>query len=237
MPIRLKAASAVALSFFALAAFVASDASVAGEYAALSATHMSANAVSNTVSAALSSTASVLSPTSAPPSGAYEVLAPSAEATQPLPSTDTQTILPPALSDNPASLAALVSSAGGSMNMDEETRCLASAVFFEARSESLSGQLAVAHVVINRARSGRFARSLCGVVKQRGQFSFVRGGVIPAISASSRDWREAAAIAQIALANSWENPVQGALFFHARRVSPGWKLKRVAAIDNHIFYR
>lgn len=123
------------------------------------------------------------------------------------------------------------------MNMDEETRCLASAVFFEARSESLSGQLAVAHVVINRARSGRFARSLCGVVKQRGQFSFVRGGVIPAISASSRDWREAAAIAQIALANSWENPVQGALFFHARRVSPGWKLKRVAAIDNHIFYR
>jgi spore germination cell wall hydrolase CwlJ-like protein len=45
------------------------------------------------------------------------------------------------------------------------------------------------------------------------------------------------AISQIALDNSWKSPVEGALFFHARYVSPGWRLKRVGTIDNHVFYR
>lgn len=139
--------------------------------------------------------------------------------------------------DAPDSLSALVARTDVPADMDEQLRCLAGAVYFESKGESLSGQLAVAHVVINRARSGRFASSLCGVVHQPGQFSFVRGGSMPSIPTASRGWREAAAIAQIALADAWENPVQGALFFHARHVAPGWKLRRVAAIDNHIFYR
>lgn len=134
-------------------------------------------------------------------------------------------------------LAALVSSRSSDADLDDEARCLAGAVYFESKGESLSGQLAVARVVINRARSGRFASSLCGVVYQPGQFSFVRGRSIPAINTTSRDWHKAVAITQIALDNSWSNPAEGALFFHARRVSPGWRLTRVAAIDNHIFYR
>src|SRR3546814_13674283 len=80
--------------------------------------------------------------------------------------------------------------------IDPELRCLAGAVYFESRGESLAGQLAVARVIINRAESGRFPTSYCGVVLQRSQFSFVRGGQMPKIRESSRPWAHAVAIAQ-----------------------------------------
>ena len=78
------------------------------------------------------------------------------------------------------SLAQLVAATPKPAKLDPELRCLAGAVYFESRGESLPGQLAVAHVVINRANSGRFPKSLCGVVHQKSQFSFVRGGRMPA---------------------------------------------------------
>ena len=135
-----------------------------------------------------------------------------------------------------ASLAALVAATPKPATIDPELRCLAGAVYFESRGESLPGQLAVAHVVINRAQSGRFPTSLCGVVYQKRQFSFVRGGRMPAIREGAQ-WDNAVAIAQIALNGSWKNHAPGALFFHARYVSPGWRKTRIAQIDNHIFYR
>jgi len=92
-------------------------------------------------------------------------------------------------------------------------------------------------VVINRARSGRFPGSYCGVVYQRSQFSFVRGNAMPPINRASRDWKEAVAIARIADEGAYNSSVEGALFFHAARVSPGWRLTRIARVDNHIFYR
>lgn len=122
-------------------------------------------------------------------------------------------------------------------DLDSEARCLATAVFYEARAESLAGKLAVARVVINRARSGRFPSSLCGVVAQRGQFSFVRGGQIPAAPEKGRQWVQSAAIAKIALNDGWESKAEGALFFHARHVSPGWGRPLLARVDNHLFYR
>ena len=134
------------------------------------------------------------------------------------------------------SLAALVAATPRPAELDPELRCLAGAVYFESRGESLPGQLAVAHVVINRAQSGRFPKSLCGVVHQRSQFSFVRGGKMPAIREGAQ-WNNAIAIAQIARDGSWKNHAPGALFFHARYVSPGWRKTRIAQIDNHIFYR
>lgn len=136
-----------------------------------------------------------------------------------------------------ASLASLVNAQGDAEALDSEMRCLAGAVYFESKGESLEGQLAVARVIINRAKSGRFADSFCGVVHQRGQFSFVRDGDMPSIPEASRNWRVAVAIAQIALADGWDSRAEGALFFHARRVSPGWGRPRLASIDNHIFYR
>jgi spore germination cell wall hydrolase CwlJ-like protein len=134
------------------------------------------------------------------------------------------------------SLAELVAATPRPATLDPELRCLAGAVYFESRGESLVGQLAVAHVVINRAQSGRFPKSLCGVVHQKSQFSFVRGGRMPAVREGAQ-WSNAIAIAQIARDGSWKNHAPGALFFHARYVSPNWRKTRIAQIDNHIFYR
>ena len=136
-----------------------------------------------------------------------------------------------------SSLAELVRVQGAPGSLSAEEQCLAGAVYFESKGESLAGQLAVAHVVIARSKSGRFASTLCGVVYQKSQFSFVRGNSMPPINSGSVHWRNAAAISKIALENSWKSPVEGALFFHARRVSPGWRLTRLGAVDNHIFYR
>jgi N-acetylmuramoyl-L-alanine amidase len=120
---------------------------------------------------------------------------------------------------------------------DRDENCLASAIFYEARSEPFEGQLAVAQVILNRVKSGRFASSICGVVLQPGQFSFVRGGAIPSVAKNSRDWREAVAIARIAQARLHSSSAANALFFHATHVNPKWRLSRVASIGNHIFYR
>jgi spore germination cell wall hydrolase CwlJ-like protein len=120
---------------------------------------------------------------------------------------------------------------------DEQAECLASAVYWESKGEPLAGQLAVAEVIINRAASGRFAPTLCGVITQRSQFSFVRGGRIPAPPRTAAAWRTAVAIAHIALDDTADSPVSTALFFHANYVSPGWRLRRLASVGNHIFYR
>ena len=136
-----------------------------------------------------------------------------------------------------ATLASLVAAQPASRELSRELDCLAGAIYFESKGESLPGQLAVGRVIIARSKSGRFPDSYCGVVFQRSQFSFVRGHAMPGIDRRSRGWQNAAAIAQIAHAGSWRSPAEGALFFHAASVSPGWHLARVARIDNHIFYR
>jgi len=135
------------------------------------------------------------------------------------------------------SLAELVRDYARAETPDGETDCLARAVYWESKGEPLAGQLTVAEVIINRSRSGRFASTICGVVRQRGQFSFVRGGHIPAAPQSSRDWRTAVAIAQIARLDLAQGSAPRALFFHARHARPGWRLTRVATVGNHIFYR
>jgi spore germination cell wall hydrolase CwlJ-like protein len=140
--------------------------------------------------------------------------------------------------DNGAgSLKELVSQQSVDGELDEQMQCLAGTVYFESKGESLAGQLAVARVVMARAASPRFPNSLCGVVYQRKQFSFIRNGKMPRIDKGHRHWRNAVAISKIAVNDGWNSPVEGALFFHARYVSPGWRLKRMATIDNHIFYR
>lgn len=136
-----------------------------------------------------------------------------------------------------ASLAELVRRHAATETPDRESECLAAATYFESKGEPLAGQLAVANVVINRSESRRFARTICGVVHQPGQFSFVRGGRMPAIARTSTHWRNAVAIARIAREELWQPEVETALFFHAKRVSPGWRMERVGAVGNHVFYR
>lgn len=136
-----------------------------------------------------------------------------------------------------SSLSAMVAAQPQPGELPRELHCLAGAIYFEAKSESLAGQLAVGRVIVARSKSGRFPNSYCGVVYQPSQFSFVRGSSMPSIPRSSKQWKNAVAVAQIAHSNTWRSPVEGALFFHAAYVSPGWRLTRVGRIDNHVFYR
>ena len=101
------------------------------------------------------------------------------------------------------------------------------------------GQLAVAQVIVNRSESGLFPRDYCGVVYQKSQFSFVRGGKMPGIKRGSAAWTRAKAIARIAHEGLWDSKAGDALFFHARYVKPSWSRTKIAraTIDSHIFYR
>lgn len=147
--------------------------------------------------------------------------------------------VPSAVAPAPSrSLIELVDAQTESDAPNAEQECIAAAVYFEARGEPIEGQLAVAQVVMNRAASNKYPASICGVVKQRAQFSFVRGHRIPRIPRATKAWRKAVAIAHVA----WEHLVQqigsDVLWYHADHVSPGWgsRLTRVSQIGSHIFY-
>lgn len=220
MSFRLRAAIIVAFALSASAAVTAADMSIAGE---------SIRSVES-----LSGDAALKSAPKADAMSAV-IFARPREIVQPL--TSASIAETPHSDEQANSLVALVEAQGAPEAVDGDMKCLAGAVYFESKGESLEGQLAVARVIINRARSGRFADSLCGVVYQPHQFSFVRGAGMPPIRMQSQSWRHAVAIAQIAMDDSWDSRAEGALFFHARRVSPGWGKARLAMIDNHIFYR
>ena len=159
--------------------------------------------------------------------------APLTDELAPLPETKVETPARPS-----GDLASLVAQFRGSNPGSRELECLAVGIYFESKSEPLAGQLAVGEVIANRANSkGRFPSSYCGVLFQRSQFSFIRGRALPSVPRSSRQWQTAVAIAKIVDQDLKDSAADDALFFHAKRVSPRWKLKRVASIGNHIFYR
>ncbi|QSB45094.1 cell wall hydrolase [Tsuneonella flava] len=144
-----------------------------------------------------------------------------------------------ALLSNVGSLRQLVATVPSGEKLSRQMKCLAGAIYFESRGEPLAGQLAVAKVIINRAESSAFPSDYCGVVYQRSQFSFVRGGRMPHIRTASAAWKRAKAIARIAHEDLWESKADDALYFHARRVNPRWSRNRVAAatISSHVFYK
>jgi N-acetylmuramoyl-L-alanine amidase len=135
-------------------------------------------------------------------------------------------------------LASMVAQLRSSEPGNREMECLAVGIYFESKGEPLTGQLAVGQVIANRAESkGRFPSSYCGVLFQRSQFSFIRGKSLPRVPRASRHWQTAVAVAKIVDQDLKDSSVGNALFFHAKHVSPRWRLKRVASIGNHIFYR
>ncbi|MET0307105.1 MAG: cell wall hydrolase [Sphingomonas sp.] len=138
-----------------------------------------------------------------------------------------------------ASLSAAVASQeadADAAEADRELTCLATGIYYEAKSEPLAGQLAVADVILNRTTSGRFPKSVCSVITQPGQFSFVRGGKLPTPPANAQ-FRKALAIAQVAKKDLWDSPAGDALYFHARYSKASFGRARVATVGNHVFYR
>jgi spore germination cell wall hydrolase CwlJ-like protein len=125
---------------------------------------------------------------------------------------------------------------------DAEWQCLTEAIYFEARGESLRGQVGVAEVILNRVDSGLYPRSVCGVVRQRGsggcQFSYVCDGRTDRMrEAAPADL--AGRIARAMLDGAPRLLTDGATSFHARSVRPSWSRRYVqtAAIGAHVFYR
>lgn len=137
-----------------------------------------------------------------------------------------------------APLSTMVDAYAGSAVADTEQECLAGAVYFEARSEPIEGQLAVADVVINRTRSGRSPTTICEVVTQKAQFSFIRNGRFPKADRNSEAWHKAVAISRIARDKLASQVPSNVLWYHATYVSPSWgrRLTKVNQIGLHIFY-
>jgi hypothetical protein len=152
--------------------------------------------------------------------------------------TPSEAAAPEAAGSPARPLADLVQAYAGTLTGDREMECLANAVYFEARSEPIEGQLAVAEVVLNRASSGRYPTDLCAVITQKAQFSFIQRGRFPRADRGSQAWRKAVAIASIARQKLAGNLPSSVLWYHATYVSPSWgkRLTRQTQIGLHIFY-
>jgi hypothetical protein len=127
---------------------------------------------------------------------------------------------------------------------DPQWRCLTEALYFEARGESLVGQVAVAEVILNRVDSKAFPSTVCGVVRQGAgklnscQFSFYCDGKAENI-ANSEKFEEMGKIAWVMLQGKPRILTGNATHYHTAKVSPRWakRLVRTARIGAHIFYR
>ncbi len=123
-----------------------------------------------------------------------------------------------------------------------ELDCLARAVYFEARGESIKGQAAVAEVVLNRTQSPYFPRTVCGVVNQHGgggcQFSFTCDGNTDRISDRTA-WFVAEKIASAYIAGAPRSLTEGATYFHTPASRPDWsrRFPMTVRIGAHFFYR
>ncbi len=166
---------------------------------------------------------------------------------QPIPATNSVALRPavaaagvrPAIATPSLPLDSLVAAYSVGKPLNAEQDCLATAVYFESKGESLKGQLAVAQVVMNRAASGKYPSTWCAVVKQKAQFSFVRAGVFPRIDQNDLCWKKAQAIARIATNRLASTLASDVLWYHADYVAPSWgkRLSKVDKIGAHIFYR
>jgi spore germination cell wall hydrolase CwlJ-like protein len=170
----------------------------------------------------------------------------------------TGTIELPALPE-PAQVAAALSAASGdtgvtaarpfSTNMasaidrGRALECLTAAIYYEAASEPLQGQEAVAQVILNRARHPVFPATVCGVVYQGSeragcQFSFACDGAMQRVP-SAGGWARAARVAAAALAGYVYAPVGLATHYHTYAVTPAWNRSLVMTdmIGAHLFHR
>lgn len=126
-----------------------------------------------------------------------------------------------------------------------EWRCMAEALYFEARGESVEGQFAVAEVILNRVDNSRFPDTICGVVNQgsgRGkyncQFTYTCDGKLEVIS-EERAWAQVGKVARLSMQLDERPLTHGATFYHTNYVNPSWasKFPRTATIGVHHFYK
>ena len=124
---------------------------------------------------------------------------------------------------------------------ERDINCLAQNIYFEARGESLVGQVAVAEVTLNRVKSPKFPNTVCSVVFQEKhgicQFSWCRNKIK---IKDEKSWKESYKVARGVLTGKLHLSILShALYYHAFYVRPRWSYSkiRIARIGNHIFYR
>jgi hypothetical protein len=136
------------------------------------------------------------------------------------------------------------SSSGPAVAGGDDATCLTQAVYYEAGYEPLEGQEAVAQVVLNRARGGRYPSNVCGVVFQRTgqlrtcQFTFACDGAMKR-PIQLTAWLRAQAVATKALQGFVFEPAKDATHYHADYVAPNWSfsLRKIGQIGRHVFYQ
>ena len=155
--------------------------------------------------------------------------------------------LPPLAGDTSDAVARTPSFLDAARSADDATRavdCMTAALYYEARSEPLDGQRAVAQVVLNRVRDRAFPNSVCGVVYQGSnrttgcQFSFTCDGSLYRPRDPSA-WERARLVATAALGGEGYAPIGAATHYHTTAILPWWapSLRRIGLIGHHVFYR
>lgn len=132
------------------------------------------------------------------------------------------------------------------LRMLAEERCLAEAMYYEARGEGIDGEKAIAEVVFHRMKTRGYPHSICGVVYERAapghgcQFSFTCNGEMQEAKSPGAWWRARRLATKIVDGLiQLGNMTDDAISFHAVDVQPGWgdHLVRTIQIGNHIFYK
>ncbi|WP_417262127.1 cell wall hydrolase [Celeribacter sp.] len=126
----------------------------------------------------------------------------------------------------------------------EQWQCLAEALYFEARGESVKGQFAVAEVILNRVSSPAFPNTVCGVVHQgtgrkyQCQFTYTCDGYADVVREKGA-WTQVAKVAKLMIDGAPRTLTQGATHYHTRAVNPRWAraFAKTAQIGVHMFYR
>lgn len=129
-------------------------------------------------------------------------------------------------------------------NGDDQWRCLAEALYFEARGETVKGQFAVAEVIMNRVKSSRFPTTLCGVIKQgtgrkyQCQFTYTCDGYKDVVT-EHQAYERVSKVARAIIDGGAGDLTEGATYYHNSSVHPAWArtFTRTARIGVHLFYR
>lgn len=127
----------------------------------------------------------------------------------------------------------------------EQIRCMATAVYFEARGEPRLGRLGVLNVIYNRVKDSRFPNSACKVVYQKtprrggGRICQFSWACKPHKVYHANLYEKSIELATEFYYNSesWEDPTNGSNFFHAKTINPNWPYKRTISLGGHVFYK
>ena len=123
-------------------------------------------------------------------------------------------------------------------------KCLAEALYFEARGEPVEGQFAVAEVILNRVDSSKFPNSICRVVNQGTgrkhacQFSYTCDGKLERV-ANGAAYKKVVRIAQVMINGGIRQLSGGATYYHTTSVAPSWarRFEHTRTIGIHKFYK